>query len=304
MGIDVPALQLLCCAKSMGVDFTDTMMIGRQTINAKPCKLAPFLAAIGIPKSGVIGALSYEGFAEPLYQMLGAKNVRSLDVSTYEQATDIHDMNEPLPPSLSKQFSVVHDGGALEHVFNIVQAFKNAADMVKVGGAFIQINTANNFMGHGFWQFSPELIYRMFSPENGFKIKAVFLRDDSARGHWYQVDDPHLARSRVELRNRKRTYICTIAERIADVPIFARPAQQSDYVIAWDWQSDHKQAKHFSSIRKIIPDPLKKHIGACLWRLRKTITNASGPFNRPYYKKVSLSDMLHGRISGVITRSH
>jgi hypothetical protein len=74
-------------------------------------------------------------------------------------------------------FSVVYDGGTIEHVFNAVQAFKNGMEMVRVGGHFIQVNPANNFMGHGFWQFSPELIYRVFSAENGFNIRGVFLHE-------------------------------------------------------------------------------------------------------------------------------
>jgi hypothetical protein len=68
------------------------------------------------------------------------------------------------------QFSVVYGAETIEHVFNILQAFKNCMEMVCVSGHF---NVANNYMGHGFWQFGPELIYRIFSRENGFQIKAV-----------------------------------------------------------------------------------------------------------------------------------
>src|SRR5690348_15958513 len=160
MGIDFPTLALLCCAKSIGVDFSDTMMIGRQTINEDPAEFASLFRAIGIKPYEA--ANFYEGeFAESLFHLLGAHSVRSLDVSSYEGASDIHDLSEPLPKELSKCFSVAHDGGVIEHVFNPVQAFKNAMEMVRVGGHFTQVSVANNFMGHGFWQFSPELLYRM-----------------------------------------------------------------------------------------------------------------------------------------------
>jgi len=183
MGVDMATVQLLCCAKSIGVDFSDTMMIGRQTINEAPAEFAPLLSVVGVP-SGALSTLSKGEFAERLFQLLGAKNVRSLDVSDYEQPTDIYDLIEPLPQYLSKMFSVVHDGGSIEHVFNVVQAFKNGMEMVKVGGHFIQVNVANNFMGHGFWQWSPELIYRAFSPENGFNIRGVFLHEAIPGGSW------------------------------------------------------------------------------------------------------------------------
>ena len=75
-------------------------------------------------------------------------------------------------------------------------------------------------MGHGFWQWSPELIYRAFSPENGFNIRGVFLHEAIPGGSWYKVDDPAARGSRVELCNVKPTYICTIAERVSDIAIF------------------------------------------------------------------------------------
>ena len=110
------------------------------------------------------------------------EQVSSVDASDYERATHIHDFNQPLPASLANRFSVVHDGGTIEHVFNIPQAFKNCMEMVRVGGHFIQVNVANNYMGHGFWQFCPELIYRIFSRENGFQIKAVLMHETCDRG--------------------------------------------------------------------------------------------------------------------------
>ena len=288
MGIDLPAIQLLCCAKSVGVDFSETMMIGRQMIIEKPDKFAPLLSAIGIP-SGALRTLAKGDFAEPLFRLMGAKNVRSLDVSSYEQATDIHDLNEPLPASLMKMFSMVCDGGAIEHVFDAAQAFKNGMEMVRVGGHFVQVNVANNFMGHGFWQFSPELIYRMFSAENGFNIKGVFLREVTHDGLWYKVADPLTFHTRIELCNNAPTYICTIAKRISDVEIFSRPPQQSDYSDAWRQAVSGPMPQGFS-IRRLIPRSLKRAIR------RGIDTMRSSPFDPRYYKQISLNDLILGNI--------
>ena len=49
--------------------------------------------------------------------------------------------------------------------------------MVRVGGHFMQLTVANNFMGHGFWQLSPELIYRIFTEDNGYRIECVLLHE-------------------------------------------------------------------------------------------------------------------------------
>ena len=78
-------------------------------------------------------------------------------------------MNLPIGDDLKRKFSVVIDGGTLEHVFNFPVAIKNCMQMLDVGGHFFVHTMANNFMGHGFYQFSPELFYRVFSPENGFR---------------------------------------------------------------------------------------------------------------------------------------
>jgi hypothetical protein len=313
MGIDTPSVQLLCCAKSIGVDFSDTMMIGRQTIDAPQAEFASALSAVGI-SGRALSTLSEGEFAEPLFRLLGGKNVRSLDVSKFEQATDSHDLNEPLPQSLSKTFSVVHDGGTIEHVFNAVQAFKNGMEMVRIGGHFIQVSEANNFMGHGFWQFSPELIYRVFSPDNGFHVRCVFLHEAIPGGSWYKVDDPLACGSRVQLCNDKPTYICTIAQRISDVAIFSRAAQQSDYVKVWkqslsaptlggsglrahptfDSQSSALAPMRDFSPGQLIPRPLKRVLRKGLERAGLNV--ASQPFNRPYYRKISVNDLICGNI--------
>ena len=137
------------------------------------------LSAIGISSEHVFGGLRIRDHGEPLFKLLGAQQVCSLDASDYEQATYICDLNQPCPSNLIQKFSVVHDGGSLEHVFNLPQALKNCMQMVRIGGHFIQLTTANNFMGHGFWQLSPEAIYRTFSEANGYSIKLYAVRSPS-----------------------------------------------------------------------------------------------------------------------------
>jgi len=311
MGIGYGSVQLLCCAKNIGVDFSDTMTVGRLHVMLPPDATASTLSAIGTPRE-LASAIMAGQFAEPLFALLGAKQISSVDASDYEQATHIHDFNQPLPTSLANRFSVVHDGGTIEHVFNIPQAFKNCMEMVRVGGHFIQVNEANNFMGHGFWQFCPELIYRIFSRENGFQIKAVLLHVKNrktrrpedlgemtgvplAYGRWYKVDDPAVHHCRVELINDRPTYICTIAQRVEDRKIFARFPQQSDYVEAWKQTRGPRHETRSSpprfSIRRMIPRPIKK-----LVRWGRNAVKTSGPFDRPYYHRISDDDLVRGRI--------
>jgi hypothetical protein len=293
MGFDVAVVQLLCCAKSIGVDFAETITIGRQTINDDPVGFASALTAVGISKD--VQNIKKGEFAEPLLNLLGAKEVCSLDASNYEQATYVCDLNEPCPPHLNQKFSLVIDGGTLEHVFNLPQALKNCMAMVRVGGHFVQVTAANNFMGHGFWQLSPEAIYRVFSKDNGFSVRAVFLREDFAAGAWYQVADPATYGGRVQLVNFRPTYICTIANRLADDKVFAVWPQQSDYVEKWKQteatpNSATSPKSFFQSIRNMAPRPLKKLVRAGLSGKRPS------PFDRPYYHHILESDLVRGRL--------
>jgi hypothetical protein len=166
--------------------------------------------------------------------MLGAEEIISIDASSYEGASFIHDMNQPIPDKLKNRFTAVIDGGSLEHIFDFPTAIKNCMEMVQIGGHFVTINNANNFMGHGFYQFSPELYYRVLSKDNGFDIERVLIFEAMQLSKWYEAIDPQEVQKRVELVNNRPTHIFVQARKIDSVPIFSSPPQQSDYVAIWE----------------------------------------------------------------------
>lgn len=79
----------------------------------------------------------------------------------------------PLPERLYNAYDTVIDGGTIEHVFNVPEALKTSMRLVAPGGRFIALSIANNYCGHGLYQLSPELFYRVFSPENGFRVDSA-----------------------------------------------------------------------------------------------------------------------------------
>jgi len=235
MGLDSPTVTFLCAAKNLGADFSSTATIGRQIFFSDAAVMARVFSALGITENAddFVRNTNYR-FGEPYLRLLGARSITSFDYSPYEEATTVHDMNLPIPDSLRERFTVVHDGGTLEHVFNVPQALKNCMEMVQVGGHFMQVSPANNYLGHGFWQFSPELIFRALVPANGFEIRTVLLHEVVRGGEWYAVTDPDQVKSRVELCNSNQTYILTLARRIGTPEVFASSPQQSDYVALWE----------------------------------------------------------------------
>lgn len=71
-------------------------------------------------------------------------------------------------------------------------------EAVKEGGRIFIMTQCDNAMGHGFYQFSPELFHRVFSPENGFALEQMFIAEGSfGKVPWHSVADPKDIRRQV-----------------------------------------------------------------------------------------------------------
>lgn len=234
MGLDINAVHFLIAARKSGARFDDVLMIGRQDLNVFPAKMAAVLRSAGLDAEAFREGETDTQYAEPLFRSLGAKRVFSLDASDFEGAQVVHDLNEPVGPDLKERFDVVYDGGTLEHVFNFPVALKNCMEMVKAGGRVFVHTGTNNWCGHGFYQFSPELFYRALSPENGFEVERMVVHAVGPYGRWHEVVDPNVIRSRIEILTFYPLHLLVQAKRMSSVPIFARAPQQSDYTPRWE----------------------------------------------------------------------
>lgn len=239
MGLTRQGVEFLLSAKNRGVDFTSTLTIGRQNLLVGSRELKSTLQAFGvnITKDRATAILEENsGYADGLFALFGAKRVESLDASPYEGASIEHDLNFPIPEVLKQQFTTVIDGGSLEHIFDVKTAFRNIMECVKLGGHLLTINPANNCLGHGFFQFSPELFYRVLSPENGFAIDRVLLANLGIRSEWYEIAD-RAADGHQRFVSHRTVYVCVVAKKIDSVVPFSVVPQQGDYIRAWKLSS-------------------------------------------------------------------
>ena len=173
------------------------------------------------------------GYAEALFSYLGSTSIAVMDNSPFEGADLIHDLNTPVDPSLHSQFDCIFDGGTLEHVFNIPVAMDNIKSMLRVGGLFISINGANNFFGHGFYQFSPELMWRVFSRKSGFEVETMGVMDTANEPALILCRDPASTGERDHIPNSAQAvYLMMAARKTREVTEAVVP-QQSDYQAAW-----------------------------------------------------------------------
>ena len=163
--------------------------------------------------------------------------------------------------------------------------------MVQLGGHLISITNVNNLAGHGFYQFSPELFYRVLSENNGFTITRLLVTETSSP-HWYDVMDPVDARGRVQLRTFRPTYLCVVARRTAIKPIFAVAPQQSDYVAQWHAAGKNtvgliKTAEGLHPIEQRMPARLALVIKSFYHFLQATVL----PFDRRTFRRVSITKL-------------
>jgi len=249
VGIDIHALNFLKYAYTKKA-FGDTLTIGRQGIHVTESAIKKIIGA-------KVDYKKKEYCEELLIEYFGAKKVESIDNNAYEKATHIHNMNEQIPQNLNRKFDTVFDGGCLEHIFNAPQALKNLSLFCKQGGQIVHVLPANNFCGHGFWQFSPELFFSLYSKENGYTDTEVFIADLSETKKWYQVK-PLGKGQRVEIISSNQLYILVRTTLMGNA--FRHPnIQQSDYIYTWNNVNNINNNKDKLTLYKIcIKETIKK----------------------------------------------
>jgi len=225
MGIDVDVAKFLLSARERDVNFEKSLMLGNQQFQFFDYDYQTLADVFNLEDFTRIKT------STDFFQFLGAKEISAMDFSDYEGAAILHDLNKPIGDELKEKFTFILDGGTTEHVFNFPTALANAMEMVEVQGHLVIITGGNNFLGHGFYQFSPELFYRALSAENGFQVKRLIAAE--VGGDWYEVADPQQIKSRVELVNDRPVYLMVLAQKIARRPLFTNAPQQSDYVEMW-----------------------------------------------------------------------
>lgn len=237
MGIDIETARFLCSSKQTGASFHRCLTLGRQNYFLGNTETRMLLREFGWnpQEHPDLFAEPYSRFkfSDAFWKFLGAEELVTLDASEYEGANRIHDLNQPAPEDLKRRFDAVCDFGTLEHVFHFPVALQNCLEMVALGGRFYAQTPANNFFGHGFYQFSPELFHRVLSPTNGYTLERLVAVEYGPSRTWYDVPDPAAIRSRVALVNSFPTTLLVQARRTEIVPILQAPPQQSDYAAQW-----------------------------------------------------------------------
>ncbi len=180
-------------------------------------------------------------FCEGFFSGIGSTGIESIDYSNYESATYNHDMNMEISSNFHNKYDIIIDGGTIEHIFNVPQVFENIINMLTINGIFISVTCNNNFSGHGFYQYSPEVFLSAFTEKYGMKLEKLYLAVcDTDLSQWVDVNSHNTGGTkRVEtmIQTSKQTYIITIARKVSNerCSLITQPPQQYSYAEG-DWK--------------------------------------------------------------------
>jgi hypothetical protein len=231
MGIDFHSLRFIEFARKRR-PLGRVLTIGRQGLDIPEEQLRGLLPL----KPGYVHQRFVE---EVLKDYFGALAVDAVDFSDFEGARYIHDMNKPVGAEIGGYDTII-DAGCLEHIYNVTQALANVSRMAAPGAAILHVLPAINCCGHGFWQFSPELFFSLYSEKNGYRETQVFLASLTDAKHWFEARMPGPGH-RLEIHSPDPAYLLCRTRR--GLAVSHDNVQQSDYLAKWGLEGARPEDK-------------------------------------------------------------
>src|ERR1700761_8004235 len=113
---------MLLDASRAGLPMDKVLTIGRQALFLHPSELRQIRKVC----PGALPNYRWGEYADRFFaECLHAREIKSLDYSSYEGADVLHDLNKPIPDSWYGKYDVVIEAGTLEHIFNFPVAVAN-----------------------------------------------------------------------------------------------------------------------------------------------------------------------------------
>ena len=226
MGFNTTAIRFFLATNSEFAKYPRTLVLGHQ--NFTPTLWLLFQ----LKRKRLVSEWKKLKYIDDFLECAGIRNVDYLDFSAYEGANILHDLGQPIPQTLVGNYDLVVDAGTLEHVPDFLTALSNTKKLVKIGGFLFIIAPANNFLGHGCYQLSPEIFHRSLAREQGFQIEYSILHVEGFfGGRWINIPNSIDINQRLNVITKKPTYVCIVAKKISEN--LTQIKNQSDYEVAW-----------------------------------------------------------------------
>lgn len=169
------------------------LLTGRQSVVPSEQEVKEYLQEFGItPKQVDIkldedtreaktGWMSDDSF----FSMFTDAEIHSVDVTDYENASIIHDMNFPVPDEHKGQYDFIYNGSVMDNIFNAAQFLINCSDLLAPGGRVVHVESAA-LIGRSYNTFTADW-FNDYYAINRFKDCKVFyarLRWRVLGGRW------------------------------------------------------------------------------------------------------------------------
>lgn len=218
------------------------------------------------------------------FKLLGIDDMESMDISEYEHATIIHDLNKPVPKNLEDKYDFIVDGGTFDHLFDLKTVFMNVNKMLKKDGRVFQWNAASNFTGAAYLSFGPDLFLDYFLL-NRFADCKVWLAELKDRGQPSKWNFYELEMVSDYYRLRSKHYLLTVvlAEKCPNTTWNKIPTQ-SHYRDQELWADYHASKKNvLASPRKTLKGHKRfSFLGETMGSILRRITGQEFLIHRGY----------------------
>jgi hypothetical protein len=228
MGIDYTSLEAILLSQKYLIKKNKMLTLGKQHIHIDKSTFDSILY-----KNGIVSSNFYSPNSETMFEKLGFFKIDSLDYSSYEGATIVHDMN--IKTNITQKYDYIYDGGTIEHIFNTPQVLDNIINLLDVDGVFCSVTCNNNLSGHGFYQFSPELFLSSFTQKYGMELLSLKIaKVGSGSESWIDVmyyGSDGTGRNTSRFDSTNMVYIITIARKVSNdrASLIYDPPQQYSY---------------------------------------------------------------------------
>ncbi|MEM7621357.1 MAG: class I SAM-dependent methyltransferase [Pseudomonadota bacterium] len=235
----------------------DVITIGRLCVEllpqdakdlARSCGLSVTEEELELEERIIRGANGKRISDKAFFHLLNVEHLSSLDVSEYEGANHIHDLNILIPNELEEKFDFIVDGGTSDNVFDPAMTLRNLSKMLKPGGRVVATNMASNHQTpyvifNAIWF----LDYFVVNKFNDCKVYICIFRD---LHHWnvFTYDLEYLASSPSRLLNIETPYR-TLALMLAEK---SHESSWDEIPTQWQYRSDGERSIYSGKIRKFL----------------------------------------------------
>lgn len=113
--------------------------------------------------------------SEDFFRLLGFKSCDSIDISSKDGATIIHDLNQPTTDALKCKFDFVMDFGTMEHCFDVASVIKNICNMLKNDGTVIHFIPTQGYANHGFYNIQPTFFFSFYKANHFIDLECFLV---------------------------------------------------------------------------------------------------------------------------------